>query len=1166
MRINALNIRAYGPFTNKRLDLTAGRGKLELLYGPNEAGKSSLLRTLSDFLFGIPVQTHDDFVHRKDSLLIGGTLEHDGKSLSVLRRKGKGNTLLGLDEKTPVPEADFRAVMPIDDAKIFEVMFGINAGRLAEGGKELMSGKGDFGRLLFSAASGIEDFRGILAKLTLDADELFRSRSGLLTRRIDECKDLKSQVSKALLTTGELEDLTAGLAQATAKLKQLDAQLLEKDVEKSRLNRMREALELLGEKQLNLAGLQKLSEVRAPRHGFAEEFARTEEALRQKQSEHQRMVQQLAAVEQEIALLTYSEPLLLQSTAIAALHERIGAERKAAADRVKVYAKVRDAEAKAATIFAELGIPANMETIPTLHVTAENQRKATELDRRFSTLDANRKNTLRDIEARRRDLEDSRRQLEALPQPIPFASLQHVLKSTDSIAADAPNHHARRVRLEAEEKKLADNLRALPWPDSADALASANLPPVSLVEEWRHRFAQSGSKIEAARVKADEAMEQVRQCQSALQQQQAGGAITTQADMDAARAHRDLGWRAVRSAWLEGRVDSAATIEFLHEVAEPSRLADAYQASVAAADQAADNFREHSKEALRLLQAQSDLAAATQKQEAATAALENLHREFVALQAQWAELWAGWKLEPRPPAQMSQWLEGRARLLEDAARHSTERQSLAGHAAQAEASAATLKDSLRAIGVDVEEASLAALRIVAANWIENQQSLHVNRLRLETAASDAARHLQNAENLTREAADELKDWAAQWQALLAQLGLNTELEPAAVRATIDLRRQLTEIYKEWSESQRRIASMDHDTRDFAAHAAKLATEAATEYSSLPALDAAARLYQQLQEHSRNRDLRNEKEKSRSKLKLDCEYAASTLDEIALRLKFLVAETGCIDPSQVPEYIRQSNIRRDIEEDLARIESRLSQLAGIGGIEALEQEALRHTLDELPAESAAITRAIEQLGVERDETLRAETTLRNKLESLDGRNDAARAASDLEAVRANLQEETSRYVRLKLAGHVLKSAVESYRKKASGEMLRRSSEVFRQLTLGGFEELDLDWDDKNNPELVGVRSGGKQRIKTDQMSSGTCDQLYLSLRIASLEVYFQNHPPIPFIADDILIHFDDDRAAAALKVLASLATQTQVLLFTHHGHLRDVAAAALSPQELAVYTI
>ena len=43
-----------------------------------------------------------------------------------------------------------------------------------------------------------------------------------------------------------------------------------------------------------------------------------------------------------------------------------------------------------------------------------------------------------------------------------------------------------------------------------------------------------------------------------------------------------------------------------------------------------------------------------------------------------------------------------------------------------------------------------------------------------------------------------------------------------------------------------------------------------------------------------------------------------------------------------------------------------------------------------------------------------------------------------------------------------------------------------------------------------------------MSDGTLDQLYLALRLASIEQHLASQEPMPLVLDDIFIHFDDGR--------------------------------------------
>ena len=98
-------MRAVGPFSGTALDLSAGHEGLHLIYGPNEAGKTSALRAISHLLFGFPHLSSDNFVHPNDQLRVGGTLRHsNGEELEILRRRGRSNTLRAADDSSVVSD------------------------------------------------------------------------------------------------------------------------------------------------------------------------------------------------------------------------------------------------------------------------------------------------------------------------------------------------------------------------------------------------------------------------------------------------------------------------------------------------------------------------------------------------------------------------------------------------------------------------------------------------------------------------------------------------------------------------------------------------------------------------------------------------------------------------------------------------------------------------------------------------------------------------------------------------------------------------------------------------------------------------------------------------------------------------------------------------------
>ncbi len=122
----------------------------------------------------------------------------------------------------------------------------------------------------------------------------------------------------------------------------------------------------------------------------------------------------------------------------------------------------------------------------------------------------------------------------------------------------------------------------------------------------------------------------------------------------------------------------------------------------------------------------------------------------------------------------------------------------------------------------------------------------------------------------------------------------------------------------------------------------------------------------------------------------------------------------------------------------------------------------------------------------------------------------------------------------------------------------------RLTLGHYAELLVDHD--GDKARLGGLTSDHSVVPVDGMSEGTVDQLFLALRLAAVEDAVEAGSKLPFLADDLFINYDDERAAAGLRVLAELAEKTQVLFFTHHQHLVGLARQALSPIQPATQTL
>jgi uncharacterized protein YhaN len=170
--------------------------------------------------------------------------------------------------------------------------------------------------------------------------------------------------------------------------------------------------------------------------------------------------------------------------------------------------------------------------------------------------------------------------------------------------------------------------------------------------------------------------------------------------------------------------------------------------------------------------------------------------------------------------------------------------------------------------------------------------------------------------------------------------------------------------------------------------------------------------------------------------------------------------------------------------------------------------------------------------------------------MDGRDLAAQKAEEAQHELASIRRQAEQFTRLRLAGKVLEEAIERYRVENQDPVLALAGEYFRELTLGSFHALRTDVDDRGEQIIVGLREDAS-RVQVEGMSDGTRDQLYLALRLASLEHRLEKSEPMPFIVDDILVNFDEKRSKAALQAMGRLGEKTQVLVFSHHRHVADV---------------
>ena len=143
-------------------------------------------------------------------------------------------------------------------------------------------------------------------------------------------------------------------------------------------------------------------------------------------------------------------------------------------------------------------------------------------------------------------------------------------------------------------------------------------------------------------------------------------------------------------------------------------------------------------------------------------------------------------------------------------------------------------------------------------------------------------------------------------------------------------------------------------------------------------------------------------------------------------------------------------------------------------------------------------------------------------------------------RVVLRDAKRELVTLMLAKRMLERSIVAWESRSQPEVYRKASELFATMTDGAWRQVSMTAEGR----LVATAADGTTR-EIRHLSLGTCQQLYLALRVAML-LHAQNVGRcVPVLADDILVNFDATRRRGAARVLAELAGSRQVIVFTCH---------------------
>jgi uncharacterized protein YhaN len=1151
MKFRTLTFRRFGAFADRTLDFGANGQNLHVIYGSNEAGKSTALKGITYFLFGFPKAGTHDFRFRLTEQRVASTfVDQSANEWSAIRRRGNKNTLREADDKSPFPEEMLQKTLGGLDEAQYAMLFGLDHAQLVAGGDTITKGEGGLGQALFAAGAGLAGLRRIDDRLEGRLNDLFKPNGSnqKIAETLRLLKAEKQALREQILAIDKWLAQKDQLAASVAKKKELEDERQRLRLEQDELKNYKAALP-------TLASIRNLEELLRPfadapllPEDFGVHFRSASEEMKIAQMNRDRLRQELDVLQVALDANPPEPNLLAEDEAILQIKEDLGAILKAERDRVELAqleGRYRDSVQKWLTAIdksadasvAILGLTsATVEQIRAFGQARGGLAAAVEnLRERLAALDA----TIADLE---RTLADSgptidRETLEQLDRAV---LLEGPLER---------DYAAKQAEL-SDEQDLADRelAKLAPyWQGPIQTAARLRVPPPQRVAQFETGLAQIDSDMRECRKGRDQEAKTIRHGTSRLAMLEQGGRLPDEAELRAARQDRDGGFEAL--------VADTEAPDFARRHAAPNDLAQAVRNSMRACDELGDSMRRETARGSEAAQCRADLRKAHEELAAAEAALAELAARRTELLAHWASEWAAEKIDAGLPDAMRLWVDQLSAVKSRAERL----EKLAPAVNKLSESIEKHKMILRAaLGISDADSprTLDQLHAQLKRTLDADRAARDARMK-DDAKRQAAR--DEREGLVRSLAQAERQWAAwreEWGRSVAMLGLDPTSAPVDANRRLD---ELAAAQRDLHEADRllgRLKSMERDRAQFALRLEALC-DRLDGRERTPVETASLQItVDGLMRRMNEAKLRG---RERAKCVCDCEAARANLADAEsafvtcqVRLQSLCDQAGFANADQMPALIDRSERRRFLEERRAQAQSDLRHHAGSKDVAEFvaRAETNRTTLD---ARLAEIAIRMESIDAEIPGHAVSADAASKQLELWQAASSlAADRQQTIESLHARLRNQATEYTAVHLARQTLRLAVERFRQRREGTLLSGAERFFQILTRGAFAGLEIDEDGKGEPILKAVRREPNEHVEIAGLSDGTRDQLFLALRLAGIEQHVRAHGPMPVIADDLLVNFDDARAAATLECLAELSKLTQVMVFTHHAHVVELA--------------
>ena len=275
----------------------------------------------------------------------------------------------------------------------------------------------------------------------------------------------------------------------------------------------------------------------------------------------------------------------------------------------------------------------------------------------------------------------------------------------------------------------------------------------------------------------------------------------------------------------------------------------------------------------------------------------------------------------------------------------------------------------------------------------------------------------------------------------------------------------------------------------------------------------------------------------------------TIERCEQQRRSLWAKCGVATADQFYEIVDVRTRLADMRTKLADLDKQIRSIIGAHvAYEDVAKEMVGATATDLQRRYESLEKRTEETQARIAILRTSQGELSQEMKQLGEDDRLAIANLELGCVERQIQSLVRRWQTLAMASSLLEDVCATFEKERQPETLREASSFLRQLTDGKYTRV---WTPLGTNKLK-VDSGEGQSLELDVLSRGTREAVFIALRLSLAAAYARRGVMLPLVLDDVLVNFDRNRALYAARTLKTFAEMGhQVMMFTCHKHIAEI---------------